>query len=81
MDTSFIAKQTYDTTLASINLGLTLASALAWNEYFKSLITAMMTKGNGLKYMLVYALMMSILTTIFMIVTKKVNEKKTNKST
>ena len=71
-----LIQTTYDTTLISINFGLTLASALAWNEYFKAIVSDFLAKGKGSKYLLMYALAMTILTTLFLIITRKLSQKK-----
>ena len=81
MRTATLIQTTYDTTLSSINFGLTLATALAWNEYFKFVVNEFLAKGKGGKYLLMYALSMTILATLFLIISRKLADKKIVKDT
>lgn len=60
-----------DTLKSNVSLGLVLASAMAWNEWIKSFSKQFLTKGNGWKYSLTFAIFVTILMVIFEIMSDK----------
>ena len=70
-----IVDTTADVALTSINFGLTVGTALSWNEYFKALVSKFVKSGSGSQYLLMYALAMTILTTGVMIATRMMTKK------
>jgi len=84
MNESFVNKQnlmkngenllqdTVDTTMTSMNSAFALATALAWNEAIKAVIQNVMPKGqSGHTQLLMYAVFVTILYAVFMMITKK----------
>ena len=83
MSESFVSKQnlmkggedflqdTYSTTLNSMNTAFGLATALAWNEAIKSLIQNLLPKGSGHTQLLMYAVFVTILYVVFMMIASK----------
>ena len=68
-----IVQDTYDQSLQSINMGFSLASALAWNSLVKKTInTFVKNKGGELKYHLMHALTVTLLTAVIFAVTKRI---------
>jgi hypothetical protein len=66
-ETKRIASDTINSTIMSIQIGFTLATALAFNEYIKKLLASSMNKqgANGyLKYALTVALVSGIVLSI-----------------
>ena len=66
---------TTDVALTSINFGLTVGTALAWNEYFKAFVSKFIKSGSGSQYLLMYALAMTIVTTLVLIGTRMLDRK------
>ena len=67
-----LLQETYDTTLSSMNTAFGLATALAWNEAIKALITHIMPKGaSGHLGLVIYAVFVSVLYAAFVMLTKK----------
>ena len=64
-------KETYDTTLSSMNTAFGLATALAWNEAIKGIIQNVMPKGSGHYQLVYYALFVTMLYAAFVMLTKK----------
>ena len=65
-----LLKATYSTTLSSMNTAFALATALAWNEAIKSVIMKVMPK-YGHNSLVVYAIIVTIIYAIFLMITKK----------
>ena len=66
-ETKLIANDTINSTIMSIQIGFTLATALAFNEYIKKLLAASINKdgANGyLKYALTVALVSGIVLSV-----------------
>lgn len=66
-ETKLIASDTINSTIMSIQIGFTLATALAFNEYIKKLLASSLNKqgANGyLKYALTVALVSGIVLSI-----------------
>ena len=66
-----IFKETYDTTVTSLNTAFGLATALAWTEAIKSVIENVMPKGSGHYQLVYYALFVSVFYTLFIMLTNK----------
>ena len=66
-----LIQMTYDTTLSSMNTAFALATALAWNEAIKALVTNVMPKGSGHNQLLMYALFVSFLYAVFVMLTSR----------
>ena len=66
-----LVQATYDTTLSSMNTAFALATALAWNEAIKSVVSNVMPKGSGHYQLLMYALFVSFLYAVFVMLTNK----------
>ena len=75
MKYSNVIDTTTDVALTSINFGLTVGTALSWNEYFKALVSRFVKTGSGSQYLLMYALVMTIVTTAVMIGTRMLTRK------
>ena len=78
---SQIFSTTTDVALNSINIGLTVGSALAWNEYFKTLISKLLSGSRGQNALLAYAIGMTLLTTLILIATRVLTKNKFKKKT
>ena len=74
MKDNFI-NETSDVALTSINFGLTFATALAWNEFFKNALQNFISGKKGLRYQLIYAIAITILTSMVLIVSKMLTAK------
>ena len=64
--------ETYNSTVQSINTGFALASALAWNDSVKVIIQKFIKSNNSIAQMhLVYALVVTLLSAIVFVLTKR----------
>ena len=68
-------QDTYSTTVASMNSAFGLATALAWNEAIKAVIQNIMPKGStGHTQLIMYAVFVTILYVVFMMIANKKQE-------
>jgi hypothetical protein len=56
-----LAKDTYNQAVTGINMGFTLAAAMAWNESIKKFIKTNVSERIGTSYQFVYALIVTML--------------------
>lgn len=63
--------ETYNSSVQSINTGFALASALAWNEAVKTVIQKYFSTSNVTRYQLMYAMVVTILSAIVFMLTKR----------
>ena len=68
-----------DETVASMKVGFTFATALAWNEAFKSLITRFVVSKDVPYYNTVFALVVTLFSILFMMFTKRMKKTATTK--
>jgi hypothetical protein len=64
-------KETYDTTLTSLSTAFALATALAWNDAIKMFIQNVMPNGKGHTQLLFYAIFVTVLYALFIMLTRK----------
>ena len=69
--TRSLINDTYTSSVQSINTGFALASALAWNEAIKTIITRYFKESSVTRYQLIYALAVTVLSAIVFMVTKR----------
>lgn len=65
-----LVNDTYDSSINSINMGFTLAAALAWNESIKAFIREKVPK-MGSQYHIMYALAVTLLSAIVFTLTRR----------
>ena len=65
-----LAANTYDSSINSINMGFTLAAALAWNESIKAFIREKVPK-IGSQYHIMYALAVTLLSAVVFTLTRR----------
>ena len=76
-----LAKATYRQSVSSINLGLTLAAALAWNEAVKHYILVhLRVMKKGTFYHLLYALIVTFLAAVVFMITQKYVDSKAKRA-
>ena len=68
-----------DETTSSLKFGFTIATALAWNEAFRSLITKFIVSKDVPYYNTVYALVLTFISILFMILMKRMKKVSTTK--
>ena len=66
-----LAKDTYNQSVNSINMGFALAAAMAWNETIKKLIKAHVSHRVGSQYQFMYATLVTLLAAIVFSLTKR----------
>lgn len=72
-ETKSIVKGTVDTSFNYMNLGFTLAAALAWHESAKILVKRVVSKGNGNMSLLMYPAAVTLLAILVFNMSKMVN--------
>ena len=68
---SELLSSTYSTTLTSLDTAFALATALAWTEAIKALVKNVVPKGSGHVQMTYYALFVTLMYTVYMMLTKR----------
>ena len=68
-----------DETISSMKMGFTFATALAWTEAFKSLITRFVVSKDVPYYNTVFALVITLLSILFMMLTKRMKKTSVTK--
>jgi hypothetical protein len=77
-----VVDETYNSTVVSINTGFALAAALAWNDSVKIIIQKFIKSNTNMAQMhLVYALVVTLLSTLVFIITKRFVKPSVNKTT
>jgi hypothetical protein len=66
---------TYSTTMNSMNTAFGLATALAWNEAIKAIIQNVMPKGSGHTQLVMYAVFVTVVYVLFMMLSNKKQER------
>ena len=66
-----LAKDTYNQSVSSINMGFALAAAMAWNETIKKLIKTHVSPRVGGQYQFMYAVLVTLLAAIVFSLTKR----------
>lgn len=66
-----LSKETYTQSVSSINMGFTLAAALAWNESIKKIINANLSAKLGSQYQILYAVIVTLLAALVFVITKR----------
>ena len=71
-----LLEATYTTTLSSVDTAFALAAALAWTEAIKVVVMKAMPKGSsGNMQMLYYALLVTVMYTVYMMVSNRKSKK------
>uniref|UniRef100_A0A6C0F5F3 Uncharacterized protein n=1 Tax=viral metagenome TaxID=1070528 RepID=A0A6C0F5F3_9ZZZZ len=65
----------YDVALTGVNFGLTVGTALAWNDYFKGVIKTLVGNGKKTNYALMYPIAMTLLTVIIFMILKYITNR------
>lgn len=74
--------ETYNSTVVSINTGFALAAALAWNDSVKVIIQKFIKSNTSIAQMhIVYALVVTLLSAIVFVITKRFVKPSIQKST
>jgi hypothetical protein len=66
-----LAKDTYNQSVSSINMGFALAAAMAWNETIKKLIKTHVSQRLGSQYQFMYAVLVTLLAAVVFSLTKR----------
>jgi hypothetical protein len=66
-----LAKDTYNQSVNSINMGFALAAAMAWNETIKKLIKTHVSQKVGGQYQFMYAVLVTLLAAVVFSFTKR----------
>lgn len=66
-----LANDTYKQSINAINMGFTLAAAMAWNETIKKLIRANVSEKLGSSYQFLYAAIVTLLAAFVFTLTKR----------
>jgi hypothetical protein len=66
-----LSDETYKQSITSINLGFTLAAALAWNESIKKIIGTHLPDKVGTKYQVLYAMIVTLLAAFVFTLTQR----------
>jgi len=68
---STVLEETYNTGIIGINAGMTLTSVLAWHQTAQLIIKKYVPTVNATEFNLLYACMVTILTTLVYMLTQK----------
>ena len=74
-----LLQNTYSQSFQSINMGFSLAAALAWNEVVKEFITKNISVKKGTHYHLIYAIVVTLLAAVVFMITKSFLDKSVQK--
>ena len=66
-----LAKDTYNQSVSSINMGFALAAAMAWNDTIKKIIKTHVSQKLGSSYQFMYAVLVTLLAAVVFSLTKR----------